>query len=191
MREDDLDPETRSGAAKPPRTSRGAADPAAAASHPDEPAIEPGPPLSELELLRAEHAQVQERFLRLAAEYDNFRKRSAREWREQKDRAAAEVLREMLELADNLELALGAPGDDAPGLRKGIELIAQQLQVKLRRFGVEPLEAQGAAFDPQRHEAVLVVDSADAESQQVVDVVQRGYTLHGEVLRPARVTVAR
>ncbi len=163
----------------------------AAGNQPEAPAPDSGLPLTELEVLRAEHAQLQDRFLRLAAEYDNARKRSAREWREQKERAAAEVLREMLELADNLERALGAPGEDATGLRKGVELIAQQLQAKLRRFGVEPLEAEGAAFDPQRHEAVMVVESAGAESQHVVDVVQRGYTLHGEVLRPARVTVAR
>lgn len=161
------------------------------ALHPEEPAAEPGPPLSEYELLRAEHSQLHDRYLRLAAEYDNYRKRTAREWREQKERAAAEVLLEMLELADNLERALDAPGEDAAGLRKGVELIAQQLQMKLRRFGVEPLEAAGLPFDPQRHEAVLAVEAAGVESQQVVAVVQRGYTLHGEVLRPARVTVAR
>jgi molecular chaperone GrpE len=162
-----------------------------AATPPEAPAPEPGAPLSEAEVLRAETAQLQDRYLRLAAEYDNYRKRSAREWQEQKERAAAEVLREMLELADNLERALAAPGDDATGLRKGVELIAQQLQLKLRRFGVEPLEAEGVPFDPQRHEALLVVDAAGVDSQQVVNVVQRGYTLHGEVLRPARVTVAR
>jgi molecular chaperone GrpE len=181
-----LDPETPAGAAVPPESAA-----SVAADRPEAPAAEPGAPLSDLEVVQAAHAQLQDRYLRMAAEYDNFRKRSAREWREQKDRATAEVLREMLELADNLERALGAPGDDAAGLRKGVELIAQQLQATLRRFGVEPLEAAGAAFDPQRHEAVLVVDAPGAESQQVVDVVQRGYTLHGEVLRPARVTVAR
>jgi molecular chaperone GrpE len=177
-----------------PGTDPEASPPAAtgeAAALPEEQDELPGPPPSEFERLRTEHAQLHDRYLRLAAEYDNYRKRTAREWREQKDRASAEVLREMLELADNLERALEAPGEDAAGLRKGVELIAQQLQMKLRRFGVEPLEALGQAFDPQRHEAILVVDASDVESQRVVDVVQRGYTLHGEVLRPARVTVAR
>jgi molecular chaperone GrpE len=191
MKEDDVDAENRPDPARRPETLPPAGEEAPASGHPEEPEVEPGPPLSELELLQADHALLQDRFLRLAAEYDNFRKRSAREWREQKERAAAEVLREMLELADNLERALGAAGDDAAGFRKGVELIAQQLQLKLRRFGVEPLEAQGVPFDPQWHEAVLVVDAAGVESQQVVDVVQRGYTLRGEVLRPARVTVAR
>jgi len=148
-------------------------------------------PESDIDVLRAENAQLQDRLLRLAADHDNYRKRTAREWREQKDRAAAEVLREMLELADNLKRALEAPTEDAEGLRKGVELIAQQLQVKLKRFGVEPIEAEGAEFDPTRHEAMLMVDSDSVDSHRVVDVVQPGYTLHGEVLRPARVTVAR
>jgi molecular chaperone GrpE len=162
-----------------------------AATPPEGPGDEPGPPLTDSEVLGAAHAQLQDRYLRLAAEYDNYRKRTAREWREQKERATAEVLREMLELADNLERALAAPGDDVEAVRKGVGLIAQQLQAKLQRFGVEPIDAQGQEFDPTRHEAVLVVDTDDAGSHTVVDVVQRGYTLHGEVLRPARVTVAR
>jgi molecular chaperone GrpE len=191
VKEEQLEAEKRPGAAVPPPTRLAGADTPRGETSPEAPALEPGPPLSEFEVLRAENSQLQDRFLRLAAEYDNFRKRSAREWQEQKERAAAEVLREMLELADNLERALGAPGDDAAGFRKGVELIAQQLQLKLRRFGVEPLEVAGQPFDPQRHEAVLVVDAAGTESQHVVDVVQRGYTLRGEVLRPARVTVAR
>jgi molecular chaperone GrpE len=144
----------------------------------------------ETRALRAERDDLQDRLLRLAAEFDNYRKRSAREWREQKDRAAAEVLREMLELADNLERALAAP-EQEQSLRKGVELTLQQLQVKLKRFGVEAMEARGQEFDPTRHEAVLMVDVDDVESQHVVDVVQQGYLLNGEVLRPARVTVAR
>jgi molecular chaperone GrpE len=136
-------------------------------------------------------AELQDRYLRLAAEYDNYRKRTAREWREHQARAGAEVLREILELADNLERALQAPVEDGTGLRKGVELIAQQLQAKLRRFGVEPIDTNGQEFDPNRHEAVLAVDTDAVPSQRVVDEVQRGYTLNGEVLRPARVTVAR
>jgi molecular chaperone GrpE len=138
-----------------------------------------------------EFVELQDKYLRLAAEYDNYRKRTAREWREHQARATSEVLREILELADNLERALQAPADDSTGLRKGVELIAQQLQAKLRRFGVEPIVARGQEFDPTRHEAVLAVDTDAVPSQWVVDEVQRGYSLHGEILRPARVTVAR
>lgn len=139
--------------------------------------------------LETEYAALNDRYLRLAAEYDNFRKRTAREWREYQARATADVLREMLELADNLDRALKAPAEDA-ALRKGVELIAQQFQAKLRKMGVEPIDVIGEPFDPARHEAVLMVAKDGVESQRVVDEVQRGYTLQGEVLRPARVTVA-
>jgi len=142
-------------------------------------------------VLAAENAVLQDKYMRLFAEFDNFRKRSAREWREQQARAGAEILREMLELADNLERAQKAPGEDLGALRKGVDLIAQQLQMKLKRFGVDTIEVRGTEFDPLRHEAVMMVETDAVQSQYVVDEVQRGYTLNGEVLRPARVTVAR
>lgn len=141
--------------------------------------------------LRAERDDLHDRLLRLAAEFDNYRKRSAREWREHKDRATAEVLREILELADNLERALASQPEEAPALHAGVRLILQQLQAKLQRFGVEAFGAEGEVFDPNRHEAVLMVEAPGVESSCIVGVVQRGYTQHGEVLRPARVTVAR
>ena len=151
-------------------------------------AAEPGALETELE---SELAELQDRHLRLAAEYDNYRKRTAKEWKEHQARSIAEVLREVLELADNLQRALDAPHGDEAGLRRGVDLIAQQLQAKLRRFGVEPMDVRGHEFDPTRHEAVLAVDSDAVPSQCIVDEVQRGYLLNGEVLRPARVTVAR
>ncbi|MFQ5600204.1 MAG: nucleotide exchange factor GrpE [Candidatus Krumholzibacteriia bacterium] len=149
------------------------------------------PPLDEVDVLRAERDVLRERFLRLAAEYDNFRKRNAREWREHQRRAAAEVLRELLEFADNLERATQVSMDDAEGLLKGVELIHQKLRASLNRFGIEAVDAKGKPFDPTLHEAVMMVDTEEVESQHVVDVVQCGYTLHGEVLRPAKVTVSR
>jgi molecular chaperone GrpE len=149
------------------------------------------PPLDEAEALRVERDALREQLLRRAAEYENFRKRTAREWQQQRERAASEVLRAMLEISDNLDRALDSAETDAEGLRKGVELIHQQLHAELKRFGVEPIEAAGKPFDPTEHEAVLMVDSEEVEAQHVVDVVQPGYTLHGMVLRPARVTVAR
>ncbi len=149
------------------------------------------PPADEAEMLRAELQALKERHLRLDAEYDNYRKRTAKEWQEHRQRAAAEVWRAVLELADNLERALQVPTADGEGLRKGVELMHQQLQELLKLFGLAPIPAQGQPFDPQQHDAVLVVETADVESQHVVNVVQNGYTLHGEVLRPARVTVSR
>ncbi len=143
-------------------------------------------------MLRAERDTLQDKLLRLAAEYDNFRKRNAREWQEQRKRAASDVLREMLEICDNLERALeNTAEDDAGGLRKGVELIHQQFQAFFARFGVESFDAEGQQFDPHRHEAVQMVESQDVDSDHVVNVVQRGYLLHGDVLRPARVTVSK
>ena len=165
---------------EPPDVVEAARDPALGTEPEDDPAA-----------LRAEHAVLQDRLLRLAAEFDNYRKRTAREWREHKDRATGEVLREMLELADNLERALASPPEEGPALHAGVRLILQQLQSKLQRFGVEAFGAEGEAFDPNRHEAVLMVDAPGVESSHIVSVVQPGYTQHGEVLRPARVTVAR
>jgi molecular chaperone GrpE len=153
---------------------------------------------AELETLRDESRELQEerdvlkdRHLRLAAEYDNFRKRTAREWEEQRKRASAEVLRQVLDIADNLERALQVQLEDTEGLRKGVDLIHQQLQAFLSRCGIERMEVKGTPFDPTRHDAVLMVESEEVKSQHVVDVVQSGYTLHGEVLRPARVAVSR
>ena len=145
----------------------------------------------ELDAAVRERQELYERHLRLAAEFDNFRKRNEREWQDQRRRSASEVLRAVLEIADNLERALQSGVDEGQGLRAGVELIGQQLQALLQRFGLERIEAKGLPFDPTRHEAVLVVDAEACESQHVVDVVQNGYTLHGEILRPARVTVSR
>ena len=151
-----------------------------------------------LESLRVAHAAVQEehralrdRHLRLAAEFDNFRKRNERDWQEHRKRAGAEVLRAVLGSLDDLDRALQTPVEDAAGLRAGVELIRAQLQRTLQGFGIATIEAKGRPFDPAQHEAVLLVDAPGVESQHVVDVVQSGYTLHGEVLRPARVTVSR
>ena len=149
------------------------------------------PPLDEADVLRVERDALQDRLLRLAAEYDNFRKRNAREWQEHRKRAATEVLRDLLEVCDNLERALETPDEDSGGLRKGVELIHQQFQGLFARFGLEGFDEEGQPFDPHRHEAVQMVESDDVASQHVVNVVQRGYTLHGEVLRPARVTVSK
>ena len=163
------------------------------------------PPLDEaaaergaLAALRAEHAALQteqralyDRYLRLAAEFDNFRKRNERDWQEHRKRAAAEVLRAVLASVDNLDRALQTPVEDAAGLRAGVELIRAQLASTLQGFGIAMIEAKGRPFDPAQHEAVLLVDAPGVDSQHVVDVVQNGYTLHGEVLRPARVTVSR
>jgi len=144
-----------------------------------------------LTTLQRERDDLQDRLMRLAAEFDNFRKRTAREWQEHRKRAGSDVLREMIELVDNFERALESPAEDVDGLRKGVELIHQQLLSSLQKFGVESVAAEGMEFNPKQHEALMMVDSDEVESQHVVQVIQKGYALNGEILRPARVTVSK
>ena len=109
----------------------------------------------DVEALKAERNSLQDRLLRTAAEFDNYRKRIDRERRDQSDSAAAALLTEVLPVVDNLERALLAPSaPEAAGLRAGVELILRQLVDLLRKRGVTPIEALGTDFDPRFHQAV-------------------------------------
>src|SRR5262245_58402467 len=107
-----------------------------------------------LEDVRREKDALQDRLLRTAAEFDNYRKRVDRERRDLAEYTAAEVMSEMLPIVDNLERALAAASETDP-LRKGVELILKQMLDLLRKRGVKPIEAVGADFDPNFHEAVI------------------------------------
>ena len=142
--------------------------------------------------LRREKASLQDRLLRTAAEFDNFRKRIERERRDQADSAAAAAVEDLLPIIDNLERALQAPvGTDAEGYRKGVELVHQQMMELLRRRGVKPIQAVGTDFDPRFHEAVVHQASADHREGEVMEEMRRGYTLGDRLLRAAMVKVAK
>lgn len=133
--------------------------------------------------------EMRERFLRLRADFENFRKRAERDREERVRRGVAESLRELLPVADNLARAATAQGslDD---VRLGVEMVSRQLAEALRRQGVEAIEAVGQPFDPQLHEAVAREESARVDVPTVVAELQKGY-LHGDrLLRPAMVRVA-
>lgn len=134
-------------------------------------------------------ADLQERHLRLRADFDNFRKRMEREREETRRYALTEPLRELLPVLDNLERAATAQGR-LEDLQRGVEMIARQLAETLRRYGLTEVEAMGAPFDPQVHEAVMREESADVRVPTVVGEMQRGYRLHERLLRPAMVRVA-
>jgi len=137
-------------------------------------------------------AEAQDRYLRALADFDNFRRRVAREREEWRRLAQEELLREILPVLDNFDRALAAepaPGADG-GFRAGVELIHRDFLKALERIGVRPYGAVGEPFDPQRHEAVGRVERADVADQTVVHETQRGYLFHERVLRPARVVVA-
>ena len=149
--------------------------------------------LKEAAVARArEAAEAQDRALRTLADFDNYRKRVAREREDWSRQAQAELLREILPTLDNFDRALAAePGTagDA-GFRAGIELIHRDFLKALERVGVRPFATLGERFDPQRHEAVARVERADVDEQTVVSEVLRGYLLRDRVLRPAQVVVA-
>ena len=130
--------------------------------------------------------------MRTAAEFDNYRKRVDRERRELSDFVAADVLTELLPILDNLERALQAPaGGDADAYRQGVEMIQRQMFDLLRKRGVKPIEAVGADFDPNYHQAVSHDISPDHREGEVIEELRRGYMLGERLLRPAMVKVAK
>jgi molecular chaperone GrpE len=142
--------------------------------------------------LRREMDALQDRLLRTAAEFDNYRKRVERERRDQADAARADAVEDLLPIIDNLERALRAPGGaDVESYRKGVELVHQQMMDLLRRRGVKPVEAVGTDFDPRIHEAVVQESSPDHREGEVIEELRRGYTLGDRLLRPAMVKVAK
>jgi molecular chaperone GrpE len=140
--------------------------------------------------LRRERDALQDRLLRTAADFDNYRKRMDRERRELSEYAANDVLSEMLPVIDNLERALQAAATDDP-LRKGVELIHKQMLDLLRKRNVRPIEATGQMFDPNFHNAVIHEISDEHREGEVIQELQRGYMIGDRLLRPAMVKVAK
>jgi molecular chaperone GrpE len=145
-----------------------------------------------LESLRQERDALQDRLLRTAAEFDNYRKRVDRDRRDQAEAAMADALADLLPIVDDLERALQAPvGSDAESYRKGVELIHRQMTDLLRKRGVQPIEAVGAPFDPRFHQAVMQESSGQHREGEVMEELRRGYMLGDRLLRPAMVKVAK
>ena len=145
-----------------------------------------------LDELRRERDTLQDRLLRTAADFDNYRKRVERDRRDVADLAAADAVRDLLPIIDNLERALQAPATgDADAFRKGVELIHRQMFDLLRKRGVKAIEALGTDFDPNLHQAVVHEPSDAHREGEVMEELQRGYTLGERLLRPAMVKVAK
>jgi molecular chaperone GrpE len=146
----------------------------------------------ELDAKTREAEELQNRNLRLMAEFDNARKRAAREREEYARFANESLLRELLPVMDNFDRALQAAKSEAgsAAVTAGIELIQRDLLRVLEKFGAVPFQSVGHPFDPERHEAVARIPTADQPEMTVVNETARGYLLNGRVLRPAMVTVA-
>ena len=146
----------------------------------------------DLETLRQERDDLQDRLLRTAAEFDNYRKRTDRERRELTEAVAADFIREVLPIVDDLERALvAAAGSPDEALRSGVELIYRQLLEALRRRGAEPIESIGRDFDPAWHEALASEPAGTRRDGEITDEIRRGYRIGARLVRPALVKVAK
>ena len=136
-------------------------------------------------------AELNDRIVRLTADFDNFRKRAQREKDEARQFANQGLLEKLLPVLDNFEMALTAVKDADPSVRDGVQMILDQLLGVLKESGVEPVDAMGQPFDPNLHEALSQEETTEVEEGTVVQQVQRGYKLNDRLVRPARVVVAK
>jgi molecular chaperone GrpE len=143
----------------------------------------------------AKAAEYFDRFLRLAADFDNFKKRAARERQEAIKFANTSLLEKLIPVLDNFEMAMSAcanaPTGGEQSLQAGVTMILQQMQAVLKDAGLEEVDAQGKVFDPNFHEAVAQEASADVPEGQVLKQLRKGYRLKERLLRPATVVVAK
>lgn len=143
--------------------------------------------------LLAERDEYHDLLLRKAAELENYKKRTERDRVSLQQTAAADLIQELLPLADDLERALASPSESTStsAYRSGVELIHKRLLELLEKRGVMPIEAMGANFDPVYHEAVETVTAESTQDGKIVSDLRRGYTVGGRLLRPSMVRVAK
>lgn len=146
--------------------------------------------VSEVEKLRAERDALIDRLARMQADFDNARKRAAKEQADYRDYALADAIKTIIPVLDSFHRALKSSPEKSE-FHAGVELINKQLQDALSRIGVQPVSAEGQQFDPRFHEAIEMVDSDDAKDNEVIEELQSGYKLKDRLLRPAMVRVAR
>ena len=157
--------------------------------------VEPDP----VEILKGENAELRDRYLRLAAEMDNLRRRTEREVKDAKSYSVAGFARDMLAVSDNLRRAIDAiPADVRAGadaglatLIEGVEMTERSMLATLERHGVRKLEPIGQKFDPNFHQAMFEIPNVEVANNTVVQVVQDGFSIGERVLRPAMVGVAK
>jgi molecular chaperone GrpE len=158
----------------------------------DDPLETPAAPTDQLTELQRERDDYHDRWMRKAAEFDNYRRRIERERREQADQSVIDLLQELLLIVDDFDLALTTDaGERASAYRKGVELMHAKLHDLLRKKGVKPIDAVGADFDPNLHQAVIHEISPDHREGEVISEMRKGYTMGDRLLRPAMVKVAK
>ena len=148
------------------------------------------PQPDEAETLREQLAQANDQFLRLRAEYDNYRKRTAKEKEELNVLCKCAAAKELLPVIDNVERALAHDSDNLDDYKKGVEMIGKQFADTLQKLGIEAFGEVGDAFDPNQHNAVMHIESEELGENVVSAVFGKGYRLGEKVIRPAMVQVA-
>ena len=147
----------------------------------------------EIERLKAELGEKQDRYIRLQADFDNFRKRTAKEKTELAATIEQAFLKDLLPLLDNLSRATEAVENgenaDVESLKKGIEMIRQETVAAMGKHGLEPIDTEGKIFDPNFHQAVMRVADPEKEDGAIAAELQRGYIARGRVIRPSMVQV--
>ena len=146
--------------------------------------------MEKMEGLAKQLAEEHDQYLRLAAEYDNYRKRTAKEKENLYADAKIDTIKALLGVYDNLERGLAQYGDEESPHRKGLEMVFNQFKESLKKLGVETMDAAGKPFDPEKHNAVMHVEDENYGENTVVEVLQQGFTLGDKVLRFAIVKVA-
>ena len=173
---------------RPDLEPEGAQQEAPDAAGPEE---QQAPNAPSIEDLQAKADENWDRYLRAAAEIENVRKRAARDVEKARKFALENFTRDLLAVKDSLEMGLAAAESaDAGSLREGSAATLKLLDTTLERFGLAELDPEGEPFDPEMHEAMTMQPSGEAEPGSVLTVIQKGYTLNGRLLRPARVIVA-
>ena len=146
--------------------------------------------MEKMEGLAKALAAEQDKYLRLAAEYDNYRKRTAKEKESLYNDAKIDTVNALLCVYDNLERGIAQYGDEESPHRKGLEMVFNQFKESLRKLGVETMDAVGQPFDPEKHNAVMHIEDESYGENTVAEVLQQGFTLGDKVLRFAIVKVA-
>ncbi len=136
-----------------------------------------------------ELGELKDKYLRLQAEFDNFRRRNLKEKNELFEQATYEIIKKMLPIIDNLERGISSKTTDVDAINKGIEMIYKQFCDFLNSIGIESIQAAGNMFDPNLHEAVICEDSNEPDGI-IIDELQKGYSHKGKILRPSMVKVS-
>lgn len=148
----------------------------------------------DLDALLSEAQRERDEYLELAkrtkADFENYRKRVAADVQAASARGKGEIAREVIDAVDNLERALEASDGDGSGLVSGVEMVLGSLRETLKKHGIEVVDPKGERFDPNQHEALSTMPVEGTESGTVVEVMQKGYRMDEQLLRPARVVVS-